>query len=68
MTTDEELLEEVRERIHSPDATAEDIAEFKALSQKVADARQASRLEREAAGPPEPENEGDAVVRPGMVS
>lgn len=57
--------EELLERIHQPDATEQEWAEFRALRDDIVARRQAVRLEREAA---EAEAApGDAVARPATV-
>lgn len=65
LTDDELKLEDLREKVHAEGATERDRKAYRRQSQKVADKRVTERLEREAAGPAVPENEGDAVVRIG---
>lgn len=67
-TKDEEALEAARDKIHTPGATAQDHAEFKRLSKKVADARVKLRQDEEAAGiRPGVTNPDDAGVSPQTI-
>jgi hypothetical protein len=67
-TRDEEALEEARDKVHAPGATAKDRAEFKRLSDKVAKARVKLRQEEETAGiRPGAAKPEDAAVTPATV-
>lgn len=67
-TKDEEALEHARDKVHGSGATAKDHAEYKRLSEKVANARVKLRQEEEAAGiRPGPTAPGDAAVTPETV-
>jgi hypothetical protein len=66
LSRDEVALEQLRDKIHGTGASAADRKAFKRQAAKVAKARTAARVQREAEGPPSPKP-GDAVVRPGSA-
>ena len=63
MTKAEEALEKARVRVHSGKVHPKDLAEFKRLSARVVEERQAQRADRGPSGAP-----GDAVARPETIA